>query len=60
MDRAQVREEIKVVQREKRVPKEVIKKVDVVETVEEIVDVPRYIYVEGPRTIIKPKYQTVC
>lgn len=54
----QIKEEVKVVQKENRVVKEYIKKVDVVETVEEIVDVPRYVYIEGPRTIIKPKYET--
>lgn len=48
-----------MVQREKMKPKEIIKEVEVIEKVEEIVEVPRHVYIEEPRTIIRPKYVKV-
>lgn len=37
-------------------PVDLVKEVEVIEEVKVPVKVPRYVYIEGPRTIIRPKY----
>lgn len=53
--RAEPYEEIRVIRREKLVPKEVVKEVEIAEHVDEVVEVPRHVYIDGPRVIIRPK-----
>lgn len=52
----ELREEFCMVKKLKPKPVEVLKEVEIIEHVDQVTNVPRYVYVDGPKTIIRPKY----